>query len=84
VQPLSTARSIYSWNGAAGFGILKQTAALYVGGPGTNVTEEYNGTGWTTGGNYVAPRHQFAGAGTQTAGLAFGGSSRRIYYNSTC
>ena len=41
---------------------------------GTNVTEEYNGSGWASSGNYVAPRHHFAGAGTQTAGLAFGGN----------
>ena len=65
--PLSTARSQ-----GAGFGI--QTAALYVGGdtpPVTNVTEEYNGSGWASSGNYVGSIKQFAGAGTQTAGLAF-------------
>ena len=31
-----------------------QTAALYVGGespPVVNITEEYNGTGWSAGGN---------------------------------
>jgi len=69
-SPLSTARSQ-----GAGFGI--QTAALYAGGdtpPVTNVTEEYNGSGWASSGNYVGSIKQFAGAGTQTAGLAFGGN----------
>ena len=39
----------------------------------TNATEEYNGTSWTAGGNMTTSRQRLAGAGTQTAGLAFGG-----------
>jgi hypothetical protein len=36
-------------------------------------TEEYDGSAWTGGGNLGTARRQLAGAGTQTAGLAFGG-----------
>tara|TARA_R110000868_G_scaffold348733_3_gene609915 strand:- start:7 stop:1011 length:1005 start_codon:yes stop_codon:yes gene_type:complete len=57
-----------------------QTAALGFGGnlgnPGyayTNVTEEYDGSSWTGGGNLNTARGFGAGAGTQTAGLFFGG-----------
>ena len=49
-----------------------QTAALAFG-PGTNFTEEYNGTSWSPGGNMGTARYGMGGAGTQTAGLAFGG-----------
>jgi hypothetical protein len=38
-----------------------------------HATEEYNGTSWTSGGSLVTARDQLAGAGTQTAALAFGG-----------
>ena len=69
-SPLITAR-----NGAAGAGI--QTAALAFGGdvspPITNLTEEYNGSGWAVGGTLNTGRKDFGGAGTQTAGLGFGG-----------
>ena len=41
--------------------------------PVTNATEEQNGTAWTGGGNLPAPIGELAAAGTQTAGLAFGG-----------
>jgi hypothetical protein len=34
---------------------------------------------WAAGGNLGTARRSFAGAGTQTAGLAFGG-----YYNQEC
>jgi hypothetical protein len=37
-------------------------------------TEEYNGTAWTAGGDLATARERLAGAGTQSAGLAFGGS----------
>jgi hypothetical protein len=37
------------------------------------VTEEYNGTSWTAGGNLTTATQNNAGAGTQTAGLSFGG-----------
>jgi hypothetical protein len=37
-------------------------------------TEEYNGTSWTAG-SFKYSKKDLAGAGTQTAGLAFGGST---------
>ena len=40
----------------------------------TTATEEYNGTSWTNGGSLGTAQYQLAGAGTQTAGLAFGGA----------
>ena len=56
-----------------------QTAALGFGGNTppystlTDVSEEYNGTSWTAGGNYIASIRLLSGAGTQTAALGFGG-----------
>ena len=59
-----------------------QTAGLAFGGnvpPGTtrtNVTEEYDGTTWTSGGNLNLARFELAGTGDlQTAALAIGGNS---------
>ena len=51
-----------------------QTAALVAGGysPYSNLTEEYNGSGWTSGGNLSTARIT-SGFGTQTAGVAVGG-----------
>ena len=54
-------------------------AALAFGGTVTpfhtaqNKTEEYNGSGWSSGGNLNTARYYLAGCGTQTAGLAAGG-----------
>jgi len=68
--PLTTTRE-----GAAGFGI--QTAAVTCGGETpsvTNLTEEYNGSSWTTSpGNMNTARFRVAGAGTLTAGIIFAG-----------
>ena len=55
-----------------------QTLALVFGGgynpPVVGTTELYNGTSWTTNPTGLAtPRYSLAGAGTQTAGLAFAG-----------
>jgi hypothetical protein len=36
--------------------------------------EEYNGSTWTAGGAINTARSELGGAGTQTAGLAFGGN----------
>ena len=36
-------------------------------------SEEYNGSGWSAGGNYPTVIQGLGGAGTQTAGLGFGG-----------
>jgi len=72
--PLNTA--IY-YNCGAG----DQTAALSFQGtagpnPSTSTqTEEYNGSGWVTGGALPAARRSGMGAGTQTAGLSGGGAS---------
>ena len=44
-------------------------------GTPTNATEEYDGTSWTNGGNMSnSKRNRTGGIGTQTAGLAVGGS----------
>ena len=53
-----------------------QTAAFGAGGnPVTDATEEYDGSSWTSGGNIPVATRSLAGAGTVTAGLAFGGYS---------
>jgi hypothetical protein len=41
--------------------------------PNFNNTEEYDGTNWTAGGTLNTARRGLAGAGIQTAALAFGG-----------
>ena len=54
-----------------------QTAALGFGGNGppiTGVTEEYNGTIWTSVNSMNTARTALGGAGLQTSALAFGGS----------
>jgi len=43
------------------------------GGPAVNSTEEYNGSGWSTGGNGNTARYACAKFGTQTAAVAAGG-----------
>ena len=54
-----------------------QTAFLYFGGapyPGkTNATREYDGSNWTTTGNFTSTRSYLGGCGTQTAALGAGG-----------
>ena len=62
--------------GTATMGTL--TAGLIAGGsdpsaPYTNATEEYDGSGWATGGNLGTGRTAYAGGGSQTAGLVAGG-----------
>ena len=67
---LNTAR--YQLGGAG-----LQTAALAFGGnpptPGSNATEEYDGSSWANGGNLNTGRRAIEGNGTQTAALAAGG-----------
>jgi hypothetical protein len=47
----------------------------WLSSPVTGATEEYNGTSWATSpGSLNTARLTLAGAGTQTAALAFGGS----------
>ena len=62
---------------AGGGGI--QTAGLCFGGrspaiPSTNLTEEYNGSGWAVGGNLNLGRQQMFSFGSQTAALGASGS----------
>jgi hypothetical protein len=62
-----------------------QTAALAFGGETdpagpapqttTNVSEEYDGTSWTSGGNYPVYVRTIKGAGSQTAAVGFSGLS---------
>jgi len=76
-SPLVTAR----YNQASGS--TPTTAGVTFGGfvtpgPGpahadTNVTEEYDGTGWASGGNMNTARSQFNGFGTQTTAVGAGG-----------
>jgi hypothetical protein len=42
--------------------------------PVTGATEEYDGTSWTSSNNLNTARTGSAGAGIQTAALAFGGN----------
>jgi hypothetical protein len=44
------------------------------GGSRTDATNEYDGTNWTNTGAYPASTNGLSGAGTQTAGVGFGGS----------
>jgi len=63
--------------GAGGAGT--QTAMINFGGDKypspakTNATLEYNGTGWSTGGDYTGTVSYVSGCGTLTAGLGAGG-----------
>jgi hypothetical protein len=68
-----------------GGGAGTQTAGLAIGGnqatpttpanPYMNITEEYNGSSWSPGGTLGTARTAIGAAGTQTAGLAFGGQN---------
>ena len=51
-----------------------QTAALSAGGAGgTSATEGYDGSSWSTLANLGTATYRFGGAGTQAAGIGFGG-----------
>ena len=67
--PMLTARGN---GGAAGTSTSAFVASGYTT-TGVANTEEYNGTGFSTGGNVNTARPQTAGAGTETAGLIAGG-----------
>ena len=69
-SPMITARRAMN----NGFGA--QNSGVAVGGYSTtyhNNTEEYNGTGWASSGNYPASLYYIQTSGTETAGLAVGG-----------
>ena len=59
-----------TYNAALGFGGNADPA----GSPRVSVTEEFDGTNWTAGGNLIATVFRGSGSGTQTAALSFGGS----------
>jgi hypothetical protein len=62
-RKISSSRYTNCWLAFGGY-TTTQTAA----------TEEYNGTSWTTSpASLATARYMLAGAGTQTAALAFGG-----------
>jgi hypothetical protein len=70
--PLITARTLISQ------GAGTQTAALVAGGETTvdvANTEEYNGSGWSTGGDLPSAKKSSGAFGLQTAGVNFGGIS---------
>jgi hypothetical protein len=78
-SPLSVARST-----GTGFGVT--TAAVYAGGRTTatvTTTEEYNGTGWSSGGALNTAKYELGGttAGTQTAGLCYGSQTSPPGFN---
>ena len=52
----------------------------YDGSNQSNLTEEYNGTGFSNGGNLGTARSGNAGTGTQTAGLSAGGVNTPSQY----
>jgi hypothetical protein len=60
-------QSSWCWNSNSRFGFWWYTSSV------TNATEHYDGSAWTAGGNMGTARYHLAGAGTQTAGLGFGG-----------
>ena len=72
---MGTGRTAFGGCGGA------QTAGLAFGGlsyppPVTqNITEEYDGSSWTAGGNLNTARFQISGSGIQTSALAFGGNT---------
>ena len=76
----SGANMITARRGVAGSFAGSQSSGLGFGGytgsnTGLALTEEYNGSGWATGGALNKARYAAGGAGTQTAGLCFGGYS---------
>ena len=53
-----------------------QNAGLSFGGNSgvtSNITEEYNGSAWSSGGNLNTARYYLGGCGTLNSGLSFGG-----------
>jgi hypothetical protein len=74
---LNTARYIRMlWNSNSSFSFWWFKIHL---GNYTTATESYNGTSWTAVNSMNTARRNFAGAGTQTAALAFGGVYNSIY-----
>ncbi len=72
VGDLSTGRDDLDGCGTQGAGLA---FAGYVSAASA-VTEEYNGSSWSSGGALGTAQYQGGGCGTQSAGLFFGGSSQ--------
>ena len=75
---------------ALGFGgepppLAAVSATGEIGPAGTNNSENWNGTSWTSGGNVSTARNQAAGFGTQIAGAIAGGvgTSATEHYDGT-
>ena len=79
-----------AWTSSANLGTARYSAAAFGSqtagvvsmgtiypGTSTNVTEHYDGTGWSSAANYPASGTGGGGAGTQTAGLIAGGQAPR-------
>ena len=70
----TTALPQVAYAGAGSFGT--QTDGVVAGGISTvseAETFEYNGSGWSNGGNLNTARHSMGSCGVETAGLCFGG-----------
>ena len=64
------------------------TGLAFAGTGDTDATEEYNGSGWSIGGNLTQVRISTAGCGPNSAGLCFGGNIPPVtnateHYNGT-
>ena len=72
--PNSTARRSYGSSGTQTANLIYAGVVPHptVGAAATNVTEEYNGSGWTSGGGFGASGYGVRGMGTQTAALSGG------------
>jgi len=76
IKAWSSGGNMVTTRRAMGSGFGAQTAGVAVGGYTTtflNATEEYNGSGWASSGNYPTSLYYIASAGTETAGVAAGG-----------
>ena len=79
---ITTATMITNRNSSGFCGTV--SAALQFGGAGfTAATEEYNGIGWSAGGDLGSGRYGLGSTGTQTAGLAIGGYSPSVNYSNS-
>ena len=75
IQSRDSAGAAGTQTAAMVFGGRNEVDGGPTGGPNAqyNLNEEYNGTGYSTGGALVQGRQGLSGAGTQTAGLGVGG-----------
>jgi len=73
-------------NGVMGEGAGTQNAAIIWGGnylgPSQNVTCEYNGSAWSSGGTVAGYQYRQSGAGTQNATISYAGGGP-LYWSNT-